>query len=225
VLDRLTPSYLLRSLLALGAVVIVLVGATPMAVAATNPDADPIVAQATDGAPQLVNLPAPAFTLTDQYGHRVTLASLRGRTVVLTFLDPVCTSDCPLIAQELRLTDQMLGQQAGSVDLVAVVTNSVYDTTEDTKAFDNQEDLEHLPNWIYLTGPASQLERVWNDYGVEALLSPAGAMVDHSDIVYIIDKTGRDREIIDSDPGGGTGSDLSSFSTMLSQQLQQYLHP
>ena len=31
--------------------------------------------------------PAPAFTLVDQFGHPVTLSSLRGREVVLAFID------------------------------------------------------------------------------------------------------------------------------------------
>ena len=64
---------------------------------------------------------ATQFHLVDQRGDPVSLSSLHGRVVALTFLDPVCTSDCPLIAQELRLTDQMLGTSAGPVEMVAVV--------------------------------------------------------------------------------------------------------
>ena len=41
----------------------------------------------------------------------------------MTFLDPVCTSDCPIIAQEFKQTGQMLGTQAKNVELVAVVAN------------------------------------------------------------------------------------------------------
>ena len=57
-------------------------------------------------------LAAPAFALTDQDGQPVSLASLRGKVVLLTFLDPVCTADCPLIAQEFRAADLMLGAAA-----------------------------------------------------------------------------------------------------------------
>ncbi len=102
-LDRLQPNFLLRSLLALGAVGILLVGAAPMAVAAASPHADPILIEAANGSPDMVNVPAFPFTLTDTDGRTVSLASLAGHTVVLTFLDPVCTSDCPLIAQDLKL--------------------------------------------------------------------------------------------------------------------------
>ncbi len=107
--------------------------------------------------------------------------------MVLTFLDPVCTTDCPVIAQELRLADQMLGPRASSVDLVAVVANPVYDSPAFTTAFDNQEGLDHLPNWTFLSGPLAQLHKVWDDYGVQTAVVPAGAMIAHSDIVYVID--------------------------------------
>jgi cytochrome oxidase Cu insertion factor (SCO1/SenC/PrrC family) len=219
-LERLSPTYLVRTLAAVAAVGIVIVGAAPMAVAAVNPNADPILTEATDGSPNVVNLPAAPFTLTDQQGRQVSLASLAGHTVVLTFLDPVCTSDCPLIAQELRTTDQMLGAQASKVDLVAVVNNPLYDTVAMTNAFDRQEGLQDLPNWSYLTGSLTQLRQVWNDYGVQTQVTPAGAMIAHSDIVYVIDAKGRTREILDADPGAGTSASESSFSSLLASQLQ-----
>ena len=101
-----------RSVAAVGALAVVLIGTAPMATAAVNPNADPILTEALDGTPNALDIPAPHFTLTDQRGQPVSLASLRGHTVALTFLDPVCTTDCPLIAQEFRQTDQRLGAQS-----------------------------------------------------------------------------------------------------------------
>ncbi len=43
--------------------------------------------------------PAPDFTLTDQFGHSVTLSSLRGHEVVLAFIDSRCKTLCPLTAE------------------------------------------------------------------------------------------------------------------------------
>ena len=222
--DHLSPSYLLRSLAAIGAVGIVLVGAGPMALAATNPNADPIVTEATDGTPNVVDVPAAPFTLTDQAGTNVSLKSLAGHTVVLTFLDPVCTSDCPLIAQELRITDQMLGASARNVDLVAIVANPLYTTTSVPAAFDHQEGLENLPNWSYLTGSVRQLQNVWNEYGVQVAAAPAGGMIAHTDIVYIIDADGQTREILNADPGAGSSASRSSFSALLASQVQHIAH-
>ncbi len=80
-----------------------------MAGASLNPNADPIIAEAVDGPPAVVNSPAPAFGLVDQNGTAVSLQNLRGKAVAVTFLDPVCVSDCPLIAQEFRQADGLLG--------------------------------------------------------------------------------------------------------------------
>ncbi len=87
--EGLTPSYTGRVLAAVAAVVVVLVGAVPMAAASTNPDANPIISEAIDGTPQSIDIAAPSFTLTDQRGAEVSMASLRGKVVALTFLNPV----------------------------------------------------------------------------------------------------------------------------------------
>ena len=84
----------------LGAIGVVLLGAVPMAAAQATPAASIILAQSMDGAANAMDAPAPDFTLTDQHGRQMSLASLHGKVVLLTFLDPVCVTDCPLIAQE-----------------------------------------------------------------------------------------------------------------------------
>jgi len=220
-LDRLSAGYLARLLGALGAMVVVLVGAAPMALAATNPNADPILTVATDGTPNVLSETAPSFTLTDQHGRPVSLHDLAGHTVVLTFLDPVCTSDCPLIAQELRVTDKLLGATASKVDLVAVADNPLYHSTVVTRAFDRQEGLDHLANWSFLSGSLAELTRVWNSYGIQTDVAVGGAMVAHSDLVYIIDPNGTIREVIDSNPGNSAAG-YSSFSSLLAAQTQRF---
>jgi len=222
-LARLHPSYLLRCLAAVGALGVVLIGAAPMAVASTSATADPILTTAVNGTPDYVDAPAPAFTLTDQYGTTVTPASLAGHTTALTFLDPTCTSDCPLIAQELKVVDRMLGADAAHVELVAVVANPVFTTSAATRAFDRQEGMDQLPNWHFVTGPLPALHAVWNAYGVQTLVVPAGAMVAHPDLVYVIDGRGRMRVVLSSNPGAQTDTALhSSFSAELTAQLRRF---
>ena len=213
-----TPSYVTRSVAAVAAVGVVIVGTAPMAMAAVNQNADPILTEALDGTPNALNTPAPPFSLTDQHGHQVSLASLRGHAVALTFLDPVCTSDCPLIAQEFRQTDQELAGQAHQVDFVAIVANPIYRTASFTNAFDRQEDLTHLANWYFLTGSVSQLQRVWNSYGVVVQTAAAGAMVAHSDLAFVIDSQGRERDALIDDPGP-TQTYASSFTSLLLSRI------
>ena len=212
-----------RSVATVGALAVILLGVAPMAAAAANRTADPILALAISGNSSSLDLPAPGFSLTDQDGRTVSLASLRGKVVLMTFLDPVCTTDCPIIAQEFKQAGQMLGAQAGQVELVAVVANPTYRSTAFTRAFDRQEGLTTVPNWLYLTGSVGQLGAVWRHYGVTVQNLPAGAMSAHNDLAVVIDPAGRIRQEVDADPGPATSGTQSSFSVLLSQYARQAL--
>ena len=212
-----------RSVAAVAALAVIVLGAAPMASAAANRTADPILALAIEGNSASLDTPAPGFSLTDQDGRTVSLASLRGKVVLMTFLDPVCTTDCPIIAQEFKQTGQLLGAQDKNVELVAVVANPTYHSVAFTRAFDQQEGLTTVPNWLYLTGSLSQLGAVWQHYDVTVQNLPAGAMSAHNDVAVVIDRSGEIREEMSADPGPGTSSTKSSFSVLLSQYASQAL--
>ena len=212
-----------RSVAAVAALAVIVLGAAPMASAAVNRTADPILALSIAGGSTSLDLPAPGFQLTDQNGQPVTLTSLRGKVVLMTFLDPVCTTDCPIIAQEFKQAGVLLGAQDKDVMLVAVVANPTYLSTAFTRAFDRQEGLAAVPNWLYLTGSLSQLGAVWRQYGVTVQNLPAGAMAAHNDLAVVIDRSGIVRQEVSADPGPGTSSTKSSFSVLLSQYAQQAL--
>jgi cytochrome oxidase Cu insertion factor (SCO1/SenC/PrrC family) len=213
----------LRAVFALWAAVIVIVGAGPMALAQASSTASPIIAQAIAGSAAPLNFTAPAFSLTDQRGSQVSLGGLRGKVVLLTFLDPVCTSDCPLIAQEFHAADLLLGARAHDVELVAIVANPVYRSAAYTQAFDSQEGLAAVPNWLFLTGSLSQLQHTWSNYGVTAQIVQAGGMAAHNDVAYVIDRNGHTRSELNFDPGPGTSSSQSSFAAELASSAQQVL--
>jgi cytochrome oxidase Cu insertion factor (SCO1/SenC/PrrC family) len=231
--DRLRPAAVrqsvavasFRTVASVGAVGLIILGAAPMAAAQASPNADPILAEAIAGSAAPLNFPAKPFRLTDQRGRTVSLASLRGKVVLLTFLDPVCTSDCPLIAQEIRAAGQLLGTVSGKVELVAIVANPVYHQLADTRAFDWHEHMNQVPNWLYLTGSVPQLKQVWKDYGIFAEILPGGSMIGHPDIAYVIDQAGRVREELSTNPGPGTTATKSSFAVLLSNAARQALRP
>lgn len=217
------PAYALRSVGALAAVAITLLGVAPMAAAATTPNADPIVNRAVNGAATVTDTAAPTFDLVDQQGHPVSLPSLRGKAIALTFLDPVCTSDCPVIAQEFRMTNGLLGADARRVALVAIDANPRYIEASYLNAFDQQEGLEQVSNWLYLTGRLPELQAVWRAFGEEVSYEPGGAMVDHSEFAYVIDPAGHTREILNTDPGPATSATQSSFTVTLAAALKRTL--
>src|SRR5579875_1233073 len=210
-----------RSVAALGAAGVILVGAAPMAFASASRNASPIIAQALTGDAGSFDTPAPGFTLTSQDGRPVSLAGLRGKVVLLTFLDPVCTTDCPVIAQEMRAADTLLGARAKDTELVAVVANPTYTSVAFTRAFTRQEGLGQVPNWLYLTGPLARLQTAWQRYGIQVENLPAGAMSAHNDHAFVIDTAGRIRQEFSDDPGPGTAASKSSFAVLLADSVLQ----
>jgi cytochrome oxidase Cu insertion factor (SCO1/SenC/PrrC family) len=211
----------MASLTAIGVIVI---GVVPMASAQTGPAASTILAQSVDGSAVPVDAAAPGFTLTGQDGRQVSLSSLRGKVVLLTFLDPVCVTECPLIAREFREAGQLLSaRQRSQVELVAVNINPDYSQLAYIRAFDQQEDMKAIPDWKFLTGTPAQLRKVYSSYGVASEDLPAGAMLGHSDIAFVIDQSGIMRQNLDFDPGPGTEATLSSFASELAGDATQTL--
>ncbi len=229
--DRIRPEAVRRSITgapiqsvaAVGAIGVIILGAAPMAVAQASPVADTILAQSIDGNSTPVNYPARPFTLTDQHGRTVTLAGLRGKVVLLTFIDPVCTSTCPIIGQEFRQAGQLLGADSRRVELVGIVANPVDTQLGYTRAYDRQDHLAGVPNWLYLSGTLPQLQQAWLNYGIAVQTEPAGSMIGHSEEAFVIDQAGHVRQELGFDPGPGTAATKSSFAAELTDAARQLL--
>jgi cytochrome oxidase Cu insertion factor (SCO1/SenC/PrrC family) len=212
-----------RTMLSAGAVGVIILGAVPMAAAQASSSASPILAQSIDGASAPISAPAPPISLTDQHGRPVSLARLHGKVVLLTFLDPVCVTDCPVEAQEFKQAGLLLGADASRVELVAVNLNPLYRSTAYTTAFDRSERLDTTANWLFLTGAPAQLKPVWRAYGQESETQPAGSMLGHGDSAFVIGPTGQLREELNFDPGPASAATESSFASELAAAARQAL--
>jgi cytochrome oxidase Cu insertion factor (SCO1/SenC/PrrC family) len=202
---------------ALGAVGVIFAGAAPMAAASADRNADPIIAQALTGGSLSLDRSAPGFQLTSQSGRPVTLTSLRGKVVVLTFLDPVCP-DCAVIAEEMRAADSLLGAQ--QVEFVAIAASTMHSGAVFIRAFDRQANLTEVPNWLFLTGTVAQLQRVWDRYE-EVVPHLMAGMMARSVVTFVIDPYGRIRHAVKNGSGPGTASTRSSFAVLLADTARQ----
>jgi cytochrome oxidase Cu insertion factor (SCO1/SenC/PrrC family) len=136
---------------------------------------------------------APGFTLTDQGGHAMSLASLRGRVVVLDFMDPHCTDICPIVSQEFVDAYRDLGASAPQVVFLAVNVNRYHLQVADVAAFSSEQRLTKIPAWHFLTGSYPSLRAVWQAYQIEVNAPGPDADVIHSSQMYFIDPQGRER--------------------------------
>ena len=139
---------------------------------------------------------APDFTLADGLtGQTVTLASMRGNVVVLSFLYTRCPDTCPITAAKFRAAQNTLGTDAAN--FVAVSVDPDGDTPAAVRAFSDRHELRE--GWRYLIGTRAQLQVVWAKYGVGAFSSATDSSVAHNDAIFVIDRKGRERELIHSD--------------------------
>ncbi|MDR0343703.1 MAG: SCO family protein [Nocardiopsaceae bacterium] len=137
--------------------------------------------------------PAPGFQLTDQAGHTMSLASLRGKAVVLEFMDPHCTDICPIVSQEYLRAYHDLGSAASKVVFVAVNVNQYHRSPQAVGKFSREQGLNTIPSWHFFTGPVPALHAVWHDYYIQVQAPNPNADILHTSAVYFIDPQGRER--------------------------------
>jgi cytochrome oxidase Cu insertion factor (SCO1/SenC/PrrC family) len=140
---------------------------------------------------------APGFTLTDQDGRTLPLSRLRGKVVVLEFMDPHCTDICPLVSQEFIDAYHDLGRSAGDVVFAAVNVNQYFNRVGDVLAFSRDRQLTTIPDWHFFTGPVPALQAVWRAYNVEVEAPSPDADIIHSSVIYFIGPDGTERYVAD----------------------------
>jgi cytochrome oxidase Cu insertion factor (SCO1/SenC/PrrC family) len=141
---------------------------------------------------------APDFELVDQTGRRVSLAGYRGRTVIVTFIDPLCRNFCPLEAKQLN--DLVRSLPARSRPAIVSVSVNVYGNARANL----QEDVVKWrlgPQWRWAVGSGGDLARVWRRYQIGVLVTTkriAGVRVhevSHTEAAYVVDRRGYERAL------------------------------
>jgi protein SCO1 len=170
---------------------------------------------------------APDFQLTDQNGSMISLSNFRGKVVVLTFMDSMCTDTCPITAVHFREAYRELDpEQAKKVVFLGVNVNveagAVADMLETTRAWH----LDEIPSWHLLTGSQAALAPVWKDYGVSAVHSHDGNPIMHTPGTFLIDPSGQKRWYISTLLPGEGNTDLTlslSLSDLLLKHIREIL--
>lgn len=134
--------------------------------------------------------PAPAFSLTDQFGRAQQLSDFRGHVVLLTFIDSHCTTVCPLTAELMLKTQQTLGP-THPVQLVAINANPEFASVSDVRRWSRRHRM--LRRWLFLTGPALDLRAVWGSYGIQDKVVQGD--VEHTALIFLIDAEGKVRAL------------------------------
>lgn len=146
-----------------------------------------------DGAALPAGEPAHEFSLTDQYGARVSLSRYRGSVVMLSFLYPGCGSACVLIAEQIRGALDELGS---AVPVLIVSAEPAAEDPASVRHFLAQVSLAGRA--LYLGGTRAQLEPIWRAYHVQPASAGAGAFSSYAGVI-LLDRTGAERVLFEQE--------------------------
>ena len=143
--------------------------------------------------------PAPDFSLTDQKGKPVSIARFRGRPVIVTFIDPLCRSLCPLEARILERASSRL-PVAQRPAIVSVSVNRFGNARRYLLQDVGKWGLHS--GWYWAVGPGAALAKVWRAYqiGVRDLPQTVDGVtvhnIEHTEASYIVDAKGDVRALL-----------------------------
>jgi cytochrome oxidase Cu insertion factor (SCO1/SenC/PrrC family) len=141
---------------------------------------------------------APDFRLRDQSSASISLRSLRGRTVILAFIDPLCRNLCPLEAKVLNDVPARLPDAVRPV-IVAVSVNPWGQAPSHLHL--DAVKWRLAPAWRWALGGYAPLARVWKQYAIgvqvhtKTLAGVTVHTVDHTEAAYVIDPAGYERAL------------------------------
>ena len=127
---------------------------------------------------------APSFRLRDQDGRPLTMAALRGRPAIVTFLYTTCTETCPAQAQQIKLALDRVGEP---VPAVGVSVDPEVDTPESARRFLREQRIGDRMDLAL--GSRRELEPVWRGFAIQPQLPDA----EHQARTVLIDARGFQR--------------------------------
>lgn len=157
--------------------------------------------------------PAPDFTLVAHTGAPFRLSEQRGKVVLLFFGFTNCPDVCPTALSDIAAVQRKLGSDAEQVQ-VAFVT---LDPERDTPARLAKYMAAFNPRFLGLHGTQAEIAPIIKAYGVtmarrELPNSALKYTIDHSPFIYVIDKTGSWRELLqDGVPIADMANDIRYF--------------
>ena len=133
----------------------------------------------------------PDFALIDHHGRRVTAASLRGRTVAVTFIYTRCPLPdyCPRMLANFKAVAARFGERLGR-DLSLVVVS--FDPGFDTPAVLANYARAHAADrdgWLFLSGEIAEVSKVCDAFGLERW--PDEGLLTHTLQTAVLDRDGR----------------------------------
>lgn len=148
-------------------------------------DAAPAAGEAAEAKPVLGS----TFELVNQDGKKVTDKDLHGKKTLVYFGFTNCPDICPVtMAVMTEVMNQLQTAKVNNIIPVFITVDPERDTPKALKSYLK----DYHENFIALTGPKEEIEKVEKGYKVYAEKADAKTgNVNHSDLIYYMDENGQ----------------------------------
>ncbi|HEY2785654.1 MAG TPA: SCO family protein [Fimbriiglobus sp.] len=139
-------------------------------------------------------IPLPDFTLTERSGKSVSLADLKGKVWVASFVFTHCTSTCPKISATVARLQSELAPTRPDLRFVTFSVDPARDTPAVLAKYADQFGAKP-GTWLFLTGKEGEVHKLLNEgFLVNTERNKDGKPGDefmHSPKLVVVDKAGR----------------------------------
>lgn len=131
----------------------------------------------------------PDVSLVDQRGDAFSLASLRGKPVLINFIYTSCTSTCPLLTAKMVQVAHELGPALGAdVKIVSLTLDPEHDGPVELANYAKAQGAADS-GWIFLTGKPPDIDRVLAQYKLRRTRESDGSIM-HSVSAFLLGPDG-----------------------------------
>jgi protein SCO1 len=131
----------------------------------------------------------PEVSLIDQHGASVSLASLKGKPVLIDFIYTSCASTCPMLTAKMAAIAHQLGPALGAdVTIVSITLDPEHDSPAELAKYAKSHDAGGN-GWIFLTGTRAQIDQVLALFNLRGTRESDGSIT-HSIAAFLLGPDG-----------------------------------
>ena len=131
----------------------------------------------------------PDVSLIDQHGKAISLASLKGRPVLIDFIYTSCASTCPVLTAKIAAVARELGPALGAnVTIVSITLDPEHDGPAQLAAYAKSQTADNN-GWLFLTGKPADIDQVLAAFKLRRMRESDGSIM-HSVSAFLLGPDG-----------------------------------
>jgi protein SCO1/2 len=128
-------------------------------------------------------------SLIDQHGQAISLASLKGKPVLIDFIYTSCASTCPVLTSKIAAVARELGPALGAdVRIVSITLDPEHDGPAQLAAYAKSQAVESN-SWLFLTGKPAEIDQVLAAFKLRRMRESDGSIM-HSVSAFLLGPDG-----------------------------------